>query len=88
MQGYCVKCRAKKEMRNAKASTMKNGRPAIGAKSRIDEDERLAHTRDTQCFVGHPLRDVSVKGIVDFSPFAIKEEFHIGIEFDEVLDAE
>jgi hypothetical protein len=28
MQGYCVKCRAKKEMRNTKAITMNNGRPA------------------------------------------------------------
>jgi hypothetical protein len=28
MQGYCVKCRAKKEMKNAKAITMKNKRPA------------------------------------------------------------
>ena len=28
MQGYCVKCREKKEMKNAKAITMKNGRPA------------------------------------------------------------
>jgi len=28
MQGYCVKCRAKKEMKDAKAITMKNGKPA------------------------------------------------------------
>jgi hypothetical protein len=28
MQAYCVKCRAKKEMSNAKAITMKNGKPA------------------------------------------------------------
>ena len=28
MQGYCVKCRAKKEIRNPRAITMKNGRPA------------------------------------------------------------
>ena len=28
MQGYCVKCRAKKEMKNAKAITMKNGKHA------------------------------------------------------------
>jgi hypothetical protein len=28
MQGYCVKCRTKREMRNARAITMKNGRPA------------------------------------------------------------
>lgn len=25
---YCVKCRAKKEMKNEQAVTMKNGRPA------------------------------------------------------------
>jgi hypothetical protein len=25
---YCVKCRAKREMKDAKAITMKNGRPA------------------------------------------------------------
>ena len=29
MQAYCMKCRAKKEMKDAKAVTMKNGRLAI-----------------------------------------------------------
>ena len=28
MQAYCMKCRAKKEMKSAKAITMKNGKPA------------------------------------------------------------
>ena len=28
VQGYCVKCRSKKEMKNAKAITMKNKKPA------------------------------------------------------------
>jgi len=28
MQGYCMKCRAKREMKDARAITMKNGRPA------------------------------------------------------------
>ncbi len=28
MQAYCVKCRAKREMRDARAITMKNGKPA------------------------------------------------------------
>ncbi len=28
MQAYCVKCRAKQEMQNARAITMKNGKPA------------------------------------------------------------
>lgn len=28
MQAYCVKCRAKREMKDAKAITMKNGKPA------------------------------------------------------------
>ena len=28
MQAYCVKCRTKREMRDAKAIIMKNGRPA------------------------------------------------------------
>ena len=28
MEGYCVKCKAKKEMKDAKAVTMKNGKPA------------------------------------------------------------
>ena len=28
MQAYCVKCRAKREMRDAKSITMKNGKPA------------------------------------------------------------
>ena len=28
MQGYCVKCRAKREIKDARAVTLKNGRPA------------------------------------------------------------
>jgi hypothetical protein len=28
MEAYCVKCKAKKEMKDAKAITMKNGKPA------------------------------------------------------------
>jgi hypothetical protein len=28
LQGYCVKCKAKKEMKGVKAITMKNGKPA------------------------------------------------------------
>jgi hypothetical protein len=28
MQAYCVKCRAKREIKNAKSITMKNGKPA------------------------------------------------------------
>ncbi len=28
MQAYCMKCRAKREMKNARSITMKNGRPA------------------------------------------------------------
>lgn len=28
MQAYCMKCRAKREMKNAKSITMKNGKPA------------------------------------------------------------
>ena len=28
MQAYCVKCRAKREMKDPKAVTFKNGRPA------------------------------------------------------------
>ena len=28
MLGYCVKCRGKKEIKNAKSITMKNGKPA------------------------------------------------------------
>jgi len=28
MQAYCVKCRAKREMKDPKKITMKNGRPA------------------------------------------------------------
>jgi len=29
MQAYCVKCHAKREMKDAKAITMKNGKPAM-----------------------------------------------------------
>lgn len=28
MEAYCVKCKAKREMKDAKAVTMKNGKPA------------------------------------------------------------
>jgi hypothetical protein len=28
VEGYCVKCRSKKEIKDAKQITMKNGRPA------------------------------------------------------------
>jgi hypothetical protein len=28
MQAYCMKCRAKREMKNTRSITMKNGRPA------------------------------------------------------------
>ena len=28
MEGYCVKCKTKREMKNATAITMKNGKPA------------------------------------------------------------
>jgi predicted RNA-binding Zn-ribbon protein involved in translation (DUF1610 family) len=28
MEGYCVKCRSKKEIKNAKQTTLSNGRPA------------------------------------------------------------
>lgn len=28
MEGYCVKCKAKREMKDAQAVTMKNGKPA------------------------------------------------------------
>ena len=28
MQGYCVKCRSRREIKDAKSITMKNGRPA------------------------------------------------------------
>ncbi len=28
MEGYCLKCRAKKEIKGAKKVTLKNGRPA------------------------------------------------------------
>jgi RNase P subunit RPR2 len=28
MEAYCVKCRAKREIQNARAITMKNGKPA------------------------------------------------------------
>jgi len=31
-QGYCVKCKAKKEMNDAKEVTMKNGRRAMKGK--------------------------------------------------------
>lgn len=32
MQGYCVKCKSKKEMANAQQVTMKNGKPATKGK--------------------------------------------------------
>jgi hypothetical protein len=35
MQGYCVKCRTKREMKDARAITMKNGRPATEGKCAV-----------------------------------------------------
>ncbi len=32
MEAYCVKCKAKKEMKEAKQVKMKNGRPAMKGK--------------------------------------------------------
>jgi len=29
MEGYCMKCKAKKEIKNPKEVTMKNGKPAV-----------------------------------------------------------
>ncbi len=29
MQAYCVKCRTKKDMKDTKSITMKNGKPAV-----------------------------------------------------------
>ena len=29
MQAYCFKCRARKDMKNPQAVTLKNGRPAV-----------------------------------------------------------
>ena len=29
MEGYCLKCRGKKEIKDPKSVTMKNGRPAV-----------------------------------------------------------
>lgn len=31
-EGYCVKCRAKKEMQDPQQITMKNGKPAVTGK--------------------------------------------------------
>jgi hypothetical protein len=28
VEGYCVKCKSRREMKNSKAVTMKNGKPA------------------------------------------------------------
>jgi RNase P subunit RPR2 len=28
VEGYCVKCKSRREMKNAKSVTMKNGKPA------------------------------------------------------------
>jgi hypothetical protein len=32
MEGYCVKCKAKRDMKDAKEVTLKNGRPATQGK--------------------------------------------------------
>jgi DNA-directed RNA polymerase subunit RPC12/RpoP len=32
MQGYCLKCREQREMKDAEAITMKNGKPATQGK--------------------------------------------------------
>jgi hypothetical protein len=35
LQGYCVKCRQKREMKDVHAITMKNGRPANEGKCEV-----------------------------------------------------
>lgn len=32
MEGYCVKCKAKREMKDTKEQTLKNGRKAVSGK--------------------------------------------------------
>ena len=62
MQAYCVKCKAKKEMKNAKAITMKNGKPAnqgvcpsCGTKMfRIGKDGEMLITR-IKIALGEPI---------------------------------
>ena len=45
MEMYCVKCRSKREMSNAQAITMKNGRPATRRPPRIPESRILEAMR-------------------------------------------
>ena len=38
MEGYCLKCRTKREMKNASSVTLKNGRPATEGTCDPDTD--------------------------------------------------
>jgi len=58
MQAYCMKCRAKKEIKDAKSITMKNGKPAtwkgLGLLEHSLTELRKAgcsHYRDVQPFI-------------------------------------
>jgi len=35
MQGFCVKCKSKQDIKNAKVIVMKNGRPAVNGECAV-----------------------------------------------------
>jgi len=66
MQAYCMKCRAKKEMKDAKSITMKNGKPATqgvcptcGTKMfRIGKSKLLCNSLQTRLVAAKPQEDL------------------------------
>ena len=75
VQAYCMKCRTKKEMKNSKAITMKNGKPAtqgtcpscgtkmfrIGkAWNLFQKNKKAEHLADTQPF----LFEIAITGLL------------------------
>jgi len=62
MQAYCVKCRAKKEMKNPKAITMKNGKPA---RQEGDEESQGDHHEEWQTRYSGRVSDVWHQDVQD-----------------------
>ncbi len=74
MQAYCVKCREKREMKNPKSITMKNGKPAT---------QGVCPTCGTKMFrIGKPSQCPSINRYMETSEYdSISESFLEGWTF-------
>ena len=49
MQGYCVKCKTKREIKGAKSITMKNGKPATQGTCPVCSTKMITILMSTPC---------------------------------------